>query len=150
MRRIVAGLALLTLASCTPDPAYATPVSLDQIVQAAAVPPKGYGAFAKCVEHRESRGDHTAVSSGGYAGLYQWSPAFQHGLPYIVRRGLVEHGYPSTAATATRVWLSRTPIRLWPAVYQRIGFGQVLREGGNAAALRHWGLSGSKCDRMLP
>jgi len=114
----------------------------------AAIPPAGWVDFAACVEDRESHGIPTVVNGSGHAGLFQFSRNWAHGLPYVVQRALVAAGMPVKEARAIRKTLAAKPIHRWPAIYQRIGFAQVIREGGRAAAFRHWGLNGSRCNGL--
>lgn len=106
-----------------------------------------WGAFQRCVAHRESKGSPTVVNSSGHAGIYQFSIRWRHGLPYVVQRGLIHAGMPSRDARAIRLSLP-SRIERWPARFQHVGFAQVIREGGQAAAMRHWGLAGSACNGL--
>lgn len=117
-------------------------------IQAAAKPPRGWTAFAECVEHRESRGIPTNVNgSSGAAGLFQFLPAWRSGLPYNVADRLRQHGVPDRIARSVRLHLSARPIHRWEPVYQRIGFAdQLARPGG----WRHWYLAGSRCQALVP
>jgi len=121
---------------------------VSRVVGAASVLPGRWGAFQRCVEHRESKGSPTVVNASGHAGIYQFAIGWRHGLPYIVQRGLVAHGMTRRDARTIRLALP-TRIEQWPAKYQRVGFAQVIREGGRAAALRHWGLAGSVCQGLV-
>lgn len=118
------------------------------LVRLAATPPRGWSAFAACVEQRESGGSPTAVnSSSGAAGLQQWLRAWRSGLPFNVAARLQQFGLPRAEAKAVRIALSGLPIERWPAVYQRIGFAdQLARPGG----WRHWSLPGSRCEGLVP
>lgn len=120
-------------------------------IRRAATPPRTWQPFMECVIARESGGNPAAVNaSSNAAGLAQWLPAWESGLPFVVRRGLVQAGVPPKVATSVRRELSSRPIHRWPALYQRVGMAQVLREGGRDAALRHWSLPGSRCEGLVP
>ena len=114
-----------------PRPSRAT---VSRVVDAASLPPKGWAAFARCVEHRESKGHAGVVNSSGHMGLYQFGRQWAHGLPFMVAHRLHTHGLSKAAAAAIRRDLAATPINRWPAVYQRIGFAEVIATGG----WRHW------------
>ena len=121
------------------------------VTDAAELPGPEWRPFAECVEQRESKGLPGVVNaSSGAAGLYQFMPAWRNGLPYMVADRLRDNGMPGKVARGVRVYLSERPIEDWPAVYQRIGFAAVLQAGGPDAALRHWGLSGSRCNGLVP
>ena len=120
-------------------------------VRRAATPPTGWSAFASCVEHRESHGNPRAVNPSGAAGLFQFMPNWRHGAPYIVRERLMQFGTSGTQARSVRLYLSRLGrIEKYPALYQRIAFAEVIEDGGRSAALRHWGLAGSRCQALVP
>ena len=121
---------------------------LASVVKLAAKPPARFRAFARCVESRESHGNPRAVNDSGHAGLYQFSRDWTHALPYVIARGLKAHGMPAHRARTVRLSLTGTRIERYPAVLQRVAFAQVLREGGVAAAMRHWHLSGSPCNAL--
>jgi len=106
-----------------------------------------WGAFQRCVAHRESKGSPTVVNSSGHAGVYQFSIRWRHGLPFVVQRGLVHAGMSNRQARAIRLSLP-SRIERWPARFQHVGFAQVIREGGRDAAMRHWGLNGSRCQGL--
>lgn len=115
----------------------------------AASPPRGWAAFAACVEHRESKG-HAGIlnhEGSGAAGLFQFMPDWRHGAPYIVRERLIQFGAPAGVARQVRLYLtSLRRIERWPALYQRIAFAEVLEDGG----WRHWSLRGSRCNTLVP
>jgi len=110
----------------------------------ASQPPERWAKFLECVSWRESKDTPTAVNgSSGAAGLFQFLPAWQHGLPYMVRDRLVRFGMPDGAARGIRLDLSATPIRRWHPVYQTIGFLEALDRGGD----EHWALPHSRCEQ---
>lgn len=123
--------------------------AISRIVQAASLAPTRWRAFQACVEQRESNGSPTAVNASGHAGLYQFSRAWTGALPHVVARGLKAHGMSTGAVRTIRLSLTGDRIETYPARYQRVAFAQVLREGGTAAALRHWGLAGSSCNALV-
>lgn len=112
----------------------------------AALPPRGWEAFADCVEQRESGGSPTAVnSSSGAAGLFQLMPAWRSGAPYIVRERLLQFGVGKQQAKAVRVYLTGLGrIEKWPALYQRVVFAEVIEDG----LWHHWTLPGSRCQGL--
>lgn len=119
------------------------------IARQAATPPPAWTAFATCVERRESKGHAGIVNpDSGAAGLFQFHPEkdWRHGLPYMVADRLVAHGLPRPAARALRITLQGLPIHDWPAIWQRIGFAEVIARGG----WRHWALPGSTCNQLVP
>lgn len=110
---------------------------------ASKVPPR-WRDFAQCVIHRESRDTADAINeSSGAAGLYQFMPSWQDGLPYLVRDRLVRYGMRNRDAREIRIDLSNTPIDKWDATWQRIGFAEVITRGGDS----HWALAGSTCEQ---
>jgi len=119
------------------------------VVRAAATPPRGWAAFAACVEHRESKG-HPGIlnhEGSGAAGLFQFMPDWRHGAPFIVRERLIQFGLPKPIARQVRIHLTRlSRIERWPALYQRIAFAEVIEDGG----WRHWSLRGSHCNTLVP
>ena len=118
------------------------------VVRNAAVPPRGWHAFAECVEQRESGGSPTAVNkSSGAAGLFQLMPAWRNGAPYIVRERLLQFGATRAQAKAVRIYLSGLGrIEKWPALYQRMVFAEVIEDG----LWHHWTLPGSRCQGLVP
>ena len=122
--------------------------STPSAIREAIVPPKGWEAFARCVEQRESKGQAGVVNaSSGAAGLFQFMPAWRHGAPYIVRERLVQFGMKPKQARQVRVYLSRLGrIEKWPALYQRVAFAEVIEDG----EWTHWALAGSACQRLVP
>ena len=121
-----------------------------RVVAAAAVLPERWRAFGACVEARESHSNPRAVNaSSGAAGIFQLMPNWRHGAPYVLARALKAHGASAAYARSVRLSLPER-IERWPERYQRAVFAQVLAEGGRAAALRHWGLAGSRCDGLVP
>lgn len=148
--------ALLALALAAPaDPvtpdreaAATRPSRSAPALRSAAAVPRGWGAFAACVEQRESGGSPTAVnSSSGAAGLFQLLPAWRHGAPYIVRERLRQFGYTAAQARTVRVYLTGLHyIERWPAMYQRVLFAEVIEDG----LWTHWTLPGSRCEGLRP
>lgn len=118
------------------------------VVRNASAPPRGWHAFAECVEQRESGGSSTAVNkSSGAAGLFQLMPAWRSGAPYIVRERLLQFGATRAQAKAVRIYLSGLGrIEKWPALYQRMVFAEVVEDG----LWHHWTLPGSRCQGLVP
>jgi hypothetical protein len=122
--------ALLHLPPAERDP-HPSRAQVNRVTSAASLPPRGWAAFARCVEHRESKGHAGVVNHGsGAAGLFQFMPAWRHGLPYMVAHRLHAHGMSKGAAAAVRRDLASKPINHWPAIYQRVGFAEVIATGG--------------------
>lgn len=121
---------------------------VSRIVEAASIVPARWRPFAACVEHRESHGNPRVINASGHMGLFQFSRAWMPGLSWVVYRTLVAAGMPRPEARVIQQTLAAKPIHHWPPVFQRIGFIGVVTEGGQAAAMRHWGLAGSACNGM--
>lgn len=116
-------------------------------VREAVTPPSGWGAFAACVEQRESGGSPTALNASGAAGLFQFMPAWRSSLPYIVAERLKQFGASKRQAKSVRVYLQGVGrVEKYPALYQRIAFAEVLDDG----AWQHWTLRGSRCEGLVP
>jgi hypothetical protein len=146
---VIASAALvLGLLATGPDDREPAPSRAAAATAAASVVPGRWQAFARCVERRESNNQPHVVNSSGHAGLYQFSRAWTHSLPYIIARGLKAHGMTARQARSIRISLAGKRIEQYPAIYQRVAFAQVLAEGGRAAAMRHWHLSGSPCNAL--
>ena len=118
------------------------------VAQRAARVPRGWEAFARCVEHRESRGIATNVNgSSGAAGLFQFMPAWRDSLPYVISERLGQFGAPAKVRKAVRTYLFRLHyIHKYPPVYQRIAFAEVIDDG----LWTHWTLPGSRCQALVP
>ena len=132
---IAAAAVALTLLAApvdrTPPPSRAVSPTL-----AAARVPGPWTAFARCVEHRESQGQPGVVNnSSGAQGLYQFMPAWNRGLPWMVAARLRANGMTRAQADRVRRYLSARPIHHWPATYQRIGFAAVI---ATPSGWRHW------------
>ena len=118
------------------------------LMRRAAQVPRGWEAFAACVEHRESRGIPTNVNgSSGAAGLFQFMPAWRGSLPYVISDRLKQFGAPAKVRKQVRTYLFRVHyIHRYPAMYQRIAFAEALDDG----IWRHWYLAGSRCNGLVP
>lgn len=126
------------------DPA--TPRDSAVVRRAAAVPAR-WRPFAACVEARESGGQPDAVNASGAAGLFQFMPAWRASLPYVISERLGQFGAPASVRKAVRTHLFRLHrIEDYPAVYQRVGFAEVLDDG----LWHHWSLPGSRCQSLVP
>ena len=120
------------------------------IVQRASEIPSAWQPFAACVGKRESNHNPKAVNrSSGAAGKWQFLPAWQHGLPYMVAARLKAHGMPADKARALRIRLQATPINKWAEGYQDVGFLAALL-APEGRAWRHWSLPGSRCQGLVP
>ena len=119
--------------------------SVSAIRQAATVPPR-WQRFEACVVERESGGSPTARNPRSSAqGLYQFlDRSWRSGLAYMVAGRLRDNGASGPQARAVREWLQRNEIATWPAVYQDIGFIEVVARGGSY----HWRLDGSRCEAL--
>lgn len=100
-------------------------------VRASAWRGKGYNPrwenVRMCIVHRESRGVYTVHRErNGAAGAYQFLPAWQRGLAYMI-------GKPE---------LRTVPIWKWSRVDQDHGFWAAWRNG---AGRKHWSLPGNQC-----
>ena len=119
-------------------------------VVAASVIPARWQPFASCVAHRESRHNPRAVNkSSRAAGKWQFLPAWQHGLPYMVAARLKAHGLSKAQARALRIRLQATPINKWAEQHQDIGFVAALL-APEGQGWRHWSLPGSRCQGLVP
>jgi hypothetical protein len=89
-----------------------------------------------------------AVNRGsGAAGLFQFMPAWRHGLPYIVAERIQKFGATKRQADTLRAFLwDIKKIEKYPAMYQRIAFAEVISDG----AWHHWTLRGSSCQKLVP
>lgn len=99
-------------------------------------------AFRKCVVHRESRNNLTAVSKGGHMGLYQMTDALADGASWMMRLDPID-----PISKRQRLWLERTPVTGWPRYWQDRAFYTVLNVLGANAGAKHWYISGSPCNR---
>ena len=94
--------------------------------------------WVACVLDRESgatvdnkkSGQGARNPSSSASGRWQFLAAWQHGLPYMVRDRLVDHGMPRDKAASIRRSLSSKPIYRWPGVFQDIGALEVIERGG--------------------
>jgi hypothetical protein len=131
-------------------PTTAGTAAIEQAQAAASVIPKAWRPFAECVSRRESNHSYRSVNrSSGAAGRWQFMPAWQHGLPYMVVERLVANGYPKAMRKALRVKLQQTPIQKWPGTYQDVGFVAALL-APNGHGWRHWSLPGHRCQSLVP
>lgn len=119
-------------------------------VRDAATFPAGIRSWASCVIDRESGGTLDDRSSGvgarnpssSASGRWQFlNNDWNHGLPYMVRDRLVDHGMSKADAREVRIWLQQRPISQWPGWYQDIGFLEVVERGGR----HHWNGGGHSC-----
>lgn len=101
--------------------------------------------FRKCVAWRESRNTRTAVSRGGHRGLYQMTPELGVGAAWMMRMAPGER-----ISRAQRVRLQSMPITSWSRYWQDRAFYTVLNARGPASGWRHWYLSGSACNALVP
>ncbi len=110
----------------------------------AATVPGRWRAFHDCVAQRESGGSPSARNPRSSAqGTYQFlDRSWRHGLSFMVRDRLVRVGVPKPVARDVRRWLGSREIATWPALYQTVGFVEVVERGGSY----HWRLAGSKCE----
>lgn len=116
----------------------------DRATRAAADVPARWETFERCVAERESGDSPTARNSSSSAsGTYQFlDTQWRDGLSFMVAARLKEFGMPKAEAKQIRITLQDTHIARWPAVYQRIGFNEVVTNNG----AHHWRLPGSRCE----
>lgn len=121
-------------------------------IERAAHIPVAQQAFAECVAHRESRGSYTARGDRSSArGRYQFLDLqWRRGLSYMVAERLRHFGMPAKDAKRIRVQLASRSIDRWAPAYQDAAFVAVLNADGAWSGWRHWHLSGSKCNRLVP
>jgi len=141
----IVGAAVEAASQTGPDFTVSRPAQSATARRAARVP-RGWEAFARCVEHRESRGQSDNVNpSSGAAGLFQFMPAWRGSLPYVISERLGQFGMAAKQRAKVRTYLFRVHyIHKYPAVYQRIAFAEVLDDG----LWVHWYLAGSRCNGM--
>lgn len=129
-----------------PRPSRAT---VSRMIALASLPPRAWWPFARCVADRESGGSpHARNPASSASGKWQFLDAqWRHGLAYMVRARLVEHGVPWREARRIRVQLHATPIHRWPERLQDVAFAAVITTPGG---WRHWHLAGSRCNALVP
>ena len=117
--------------------------SVSAVRNASRVPAR-WQRFHDCVVDRESGGSPTARNPRSSAqGLYQFlDRSWRDGLSHMVAGRLRDNGASRAQAKAVRSWLAGREIATWPAVYQTVGFVEVVTRGGSF----HWRLAGSKCE----
>lgn len=119
---------------------------------AAARVPKDQIAFAKCVSYQESRGNYKAIGDSSSArGRWQFLDLqWRHGLSYMVSQRLVEFGMPESKKKPLIKKLRSKSIDKWDPIYQDIGFVAALNAKHPWSGWRHWFVSGSKCNDLVP
>lgn len=130
-----------------------TPTNAGHIEEAASrIPDAQQQRFADCVSHRESRNDPTAQSTiSSSAGKWQFlQSTWGDSLPWMIAARLRHFGMSAVAAKRVRVTLQRTPIHKWDERIQDIGFVAVLNARGPWTGWRHWELTGSPCNTLVP
>lgn len=117
----------------------------DRATRAAAEVPVRWEQFERCVAERESGNSPTARNSSSSAsGTYQFlDTQWRDGLAFMVAHRLKHFGMSKPDARKIRIRLQDTHIARWPAVYQRIGFNEVIANNG----AHHWRLPGSRCEQ---
>lgn len=113
--------------------------------RSAARVPGRWKPFERCVAQRESHDTPTARNATSSAsGTYQFlDNSWRKGLAFMVADRLKDHGMKPKAAKTIRITLQGKHIATWPAIYQRIGFNEVIARGGD----HHWRLAGSTCEQ---
>lgn len=131
-----------SLAILAPDDDRAS--AADRATRSAADTPSRWERFESCVAARESGNSPTARNSQSTAsGTYQFLDSqWRDGLAFMVATRLKQFGMPKPDAKRIRITLQDTHIARWPAIYQRIGFNEVVTQGG----AHHWRLPGSRCE----
>lgn len=121
-------------------------------VQAAAVIPVPWRPFAECVSRRESNHNYRArnprSSAQGRWQLLDQAWRVNGGVEWIVSRQLRKVGLTWAQRAGWVTKLDATPIYKWPAWAQDAAFVGVVTE--RSTGWRHWYLSGSKCNRLVP
>jgi hypothetical protein len=114
------------------------------VVRSASRVPARWQRFHDCVVQRESGGSPSARNPRSSAqGLYQFlDRSWRPGLSHMVAERLRDNGASRAQAKAVRSWLAGREIATWPAVYQTVGFVEVVTRGGSF----HWRLAGSRCE----
>jgi len=132
-----------SLAILAPDDDRAA--TAQRATRSAADTPTRWERFESCVAERESGNSPTARNSKSTAsGLYQFLDSqWRAGLAFMVAHRLKHYGMPKFDAKQIRIRLQDTHIAKWPTVYQRIGFNEVVTQGGS----HHWRLNGSRCEQ---
>lgn len=120
--------------------------------QVGQIPPP-WEAFAHCVSARESGHRYHARNRGGSTAQGRWqfldrAWRIQGGIEWIVSRQLKKAGMAWSQRKQWVIKLDDTPIYRWPAWAQDAAFVGVVTERPDG--WRHWHLSGSKCNRLVP
>jgi hypothetical protein len=124
--------------------------------EAAAVIPASQVAFAACVSHRESRDSYRsrrAEADSTAAGRWQFLDRqwrVNGGLAWMVSARLRAFGMPAAEARSVRRKLQATPIYAWSPQMQDVAFVSALNGRGPWTGWRHWYLSGSRCNVLVP
>lgn len=113
-------------------------------VREAAVVPKRWRQYHDCVALRESHFNPKARNPRSSAqGTYQFlDRLWRESLAGQVAARLRDHGLDRPTARKVRDHLTSIEIARWPAVYQTIGWNEVVTRGG----AYHWRLAGSRCE----
>lgn len=94
-------------------------------------------AFRKCVADREGSFTYTVRGGGGnnYYGTYQFSRAFQNGIPYMMAK---ESKRTKDGLRAEALKLRSKPINRWNRYWQDRAFYSVLNYNGKWSGKHHW------------
>lgn len=121
--------------------------------------PDRWVPFTLCISERESGYGRTADLRKPYlsknpassaSGRYQFlDTSWRKGGAWNVWKRLIRHGFDRASARRVRVALMETPIRYWRPVWQDVLYAEVLLSG-EGKGWRHWHLSGSPCNRLVP
>ena len=135
---MISGLLLATVVAAS------SPVTVPMVHTDAAT-----SAFMHCVAHRESRGVPTAVSqSGRHRGKFQVTDAMRVGMSWNVLPWLKTWHHNASRYAAQ---LRHTPMNRWPESVQDAAFVFTLHHNGQRwVGWRHWYLSGSACNKLVP
>lgn len=121
-------------------------------IDRAAHIPTAWQPFAQCVSARESRHSYRARNRSSSAqGRWQFldnSWRIRGGIEWIVSRQLKRQGMAWSDRAGWVRRLDATPIYRWPAWAQDAAFVGVVTE--RASGWRHWHLTGSRCNGLVP
>lgn len=94
-------------------------------------------AFRRCVGQREGMWHYDVRGGGGgnYFGTYQFSRAFQHGIPFMMAKESKATGDGLANEAAS---LRHIPINRWSRYWQDRAFYTVLNFNGDWTGKHHW------------
>lgn len=94
-------------------------------------------SFRRCVGQREGMWHYDVRGGGGgnYYGTYQFSRAFQSGIPYMMAK---ESRRTHDGLTREALALRSKPINHWSRYWQDRAFATVLNYGHDWSGKHHW------------